>query len=50
MAFEDAYLTIQDVDGAKWANKLRVKMNSNVEEVKIVEQVNETTWLKGNSA
>jgi len=28
MAFEDAYLTIQDVDGMEWADKLRARMNS----------------------
>lgn len=49
MAFEDAYLTIQDVDGAEWANILRKKMNSSVEQEKVA-KVNESTWLKRSSA
>ena len=49
MAFEDAYLTIQDVDGAEWANILRKKMNSSVEQEKVA-KANESTWLKRSSA
>lgn len=47
MAFEDAYLTIQDVDGKEWADKLRRKMSDTTEIV--VEENNETTWLKTTS-
>jgi hypothetical protein len=48
MAFEDAYLTIQDVDGVEWADKLRRKMNLSVGD-KVV-NANETTWLKGSGS
>lgn len=44
MAFEDAYLTIQDVDGVEWAEKLRRRMDTSVEEAVVT--VSETTWLK----
>jgi hypothetical protein len=49
MAFEDAYLTIQDVDGVEWADKLRRKMDLSVKGDKVV-KANETTWLKGSGS
>lgn len=49
MAFEDAYLTIQDVDGIEWANKLRKKMNSGVEKARVQVLANERTWLKSST-
>jgi hypothetical protein len=27
VVFEDAYLAVDDVDGAEWADKIRAKMN-----------------------
>jgi len=40
-AFEDTYLTILDVDGRDWADFLRYRMNSNINERLNTEQ----TWL-----
>mmetsp|Transcript_24580 Transcript_24580/g.36076 ORF Transcript_24580/g.36076 Transcript_24580/m.36076 type:complete len:373 (+) Transcript_24580:72-1190(+) len=42
-AFEDTYLTINDVDGEEWADKLRYKMHDNTDET----PTTETTWLLG---
>ena len=48
MAFEDAYLTIQDVDGVAWADKLRTKMHDGT--MNGESSPNETTWLKNHSS
>jgi predicted membrane chloride channel (bestrophin family) len=43
MAFEDAYMTVEDVDGVGWADMLRNKMHDNSA------PVNEQSWLLGGT-
>ena len=44
MAFEDAYLTLQDVDGIKWADLLRTKMHAGINDGNLMGP-NELSWL-----
>lgn len=44
MAFEDAYLTVQDVDDQLWADKLRSRMHGHSEH-SIVHVPDEQSWL-----
>ena len=41
-AFEDTYLTIKDIDGPEWVDKLRVKMHDKNEAEKLA---TEQSWL-----
>jgi len=41
VAYEDTYLTILDVDGEQWADKLRLQMHDGVEDP----LTNEQSWL-----
>lgn len=42
MAFEDAYLTVQDVDGQLWADKLRSRMHGHSQHLIVPD---EQSWL-----
>jgi hypothetical protein len=48
MAFEDAYLTVQDVDGQLWADKLRYRMHGHSQH--IVDVPDEQSWLFQDAA
>jgi predicted membrane chloride channel (bestrophin family) len=46
-AFEDAYLTLLDVDGPEWADKLRLRMHNGKDDSLIPGQ--EQRWLLSTS-
>lgn len=45
VAYEDIYITISDVDGAPWADKLRLRMDDKSGSIIYDEQ----SWLLGSN-